>query len=161
VQADLVPSPDLRNARLCLWASWALLLGAAMLVVRAAWPAAADDADALASAPASARQLPPMPGGRPDLQPLIVKLAGRTLIRPAQVQAAVKTDGTAERLLKLLKLQGIVRIGDTSVAYIQVEKEGVKTVREGETVLDFVVERIEPNKVVLNLQGVVVTLGAR
>ena len=155
--ADLRFTPQLRNARLCLWGASGLLLASCGLLALAAWPAAA--ADPTASTPAAGRQLAPMPTTQPHLQPLLVKIAGRTLIRPAQVQAAVQADGTAERLLKMLKLQGVVQIGETTVAYVHVEKEGVKTVRQGDTILDFTVEKVEPNKVMLNLQGVVVTLG--
>jgi hypothetical protein len=130
-----------------------LLLGAA-----GALPVASADPPAT-PAGAGAGRLEPMPAGRADLQPLLVKMSGRTLIRPAQVQAAVKTDGTAERLLKQLKLLGVVRIGDTSVAYIQIENEGVKAVRVGDRVLEFVVECVEPRKVTLSLNGVTVPLG--
>jgi hypothetical protein len=160
MQANLRSTPQLRKARACLWGAAGVLAVASLLLLRTAGALPAGDASvATIRPPGGGRPLEPMPAGRADLQPLLVKFAGRTLIRPAQVQAAVKTDGTAERLLKQLKLQGVVRIGDTSVAYIQVEKEGVKAVRAGDAVLEFVVESIEPKKVTLSLQGVKFTLG--
>jgi hypothetical protein len=106
----------------------------------------------------SGGSLEPLPTSRSVLQPLLARMAGTVLIRPAAVQAAVKNDGTADRLLKKLKLQGIVQMGQDRVAYVQVEKEGVKTVRKGQTILDFAVDSIEPGKVTLSLQGVVVVL---
>lgn len=97
---------------------------------------------------------------RAEIEPLLARLAGMPLIRPAQVQAAVKNDGSAERLLKKLKLQGVVQVGSELVAYIQVDDGGkvVRSIHSGQTVLDFNVENIEPGKVTLSLQGVVVVL---
>jgi hypothetical protein len=103
----------------------------------------------------------PIPAGGIDLRPLLVKVTGRTLIRPAEVQAAVKSDGTAERLVKQLKLEGVVTMGGTSVAYIRVKQDGLKAVREGDSVLEFSVKRVEPDKVTLSLQGVTVPLDNR
>ena len=93
-----------------------------------------------------------------DVQPLLLKMAGVRLIKPSQVQAAVKDSGAAQRLAKKLKLQGVVQMPNGLVAYIKVDNEGVKSVREGGKVLDFVVDRIEPGKVTVSLQAVVVTL---
>ena len=94
-----------------------------------------------------------------NLRPLLIKLATSELLRPAQLQAAVKDDGTAQQLLKSLKLQGIIEMEQKNVAYIQVEKQGVKTVRVGETISEFTVEKIEPNRVTLSYRGVIVILG--
>lgn len=110
------------------------------------------------NAAAQARRLAPIPADRPNLEPLLAKIAGSRLIRPASIQAAVKDDGSAQRLLKSLKLQGVVQMGENPVAYIQVEKQGIQTVQVGQSVLDFTVEKIEPGRVTLSLQGVVVTL---
>lgn len=104
------------------------------------------------------RQLRPLPTTSGDIEGLLVKMAGVRLIRPAQVRAAVKDTGLAKRLLKRLKLQGVVDMGGEAVAYIQIEKQGVATVKRGQTIMDFVVEKIEPGKVTLSLQGVVVEL---
>lgn len=93
-----------------------------------------------------------------DLGPLLVRLAGSELIRPARLQAAVKDDGTAMRLAKQLKLQGIIQTGDTHVAYIQVEKQKLEVVRDGDAILEFIVEKVEPHRVTLTLRGVTVTL---
>lgn len=93
-----------------------------------------------------------------DIQALLRSMAGRRLIRPSQVQAAVKDTGLADRLAKKLKLQGIVQMGGTLVAYIQVEKQGVKGVRQGDQILDFRIEKIESGKVTLSLQGIQIVL---
>lgn len=105
-----------------------------------------------------AGQFRPLPLREYDTGPLLARIAGMRLIRPTQAQAAVKDSGAAKQLAKNLKLHGVVETGGELVAYIQVEKQGVKTVRKGETVLDFTVERIEPAKVLLSLQGVEVWL---
>jgi hypothetical protein len=93
-----------------------------------------------------------------QVEPLLAKMAGRRLVRPAQVQAAVKDTGAAARLLAKLNLQGVVDIGGELVAYIQVDKRSVKTVRKGEKVLELTVEEIQPGSVKLSLEGVVVEL---
>src|SRR4051812_45987071 len=105
------------------------------------------------------RTLPPLPHAGQDLQPLLVAMAGNNIIRPAQVQAAVKDDGAAQRLLAKLNLQGVIQMGDDLVAYIQVEKGGVQTVKQGGSIIGLTVEKVEPSRVTLSLQGVLVTLG--
>jgi len=107
---------------------------------------------------AGGTELPALPETGKDLKPLLVKMAGVRLIKPPQVQAAVKDTGAAAKLVKKLALQGVVRMGDELVAYISVVKEGVKTVRRGGHVLEFVVEDVAPGKVTLSLQGVQVVL---
>lgn len=99
-----------------------------------------------------------LPAVGEDLQPLLAAMAGNNIIRPAQVQAAVKDDGAAEKMLAKLNLQGVIQMGDDLVAYVQVEKGSVQTVKTGDKLLSFVVEKVEPSKVSLSLQGVVVTL---
>ncbi len=94
----------------------------------------------------------------PDLGPLFAKMAGRRLIKPSQIKAAVKNTGAAARLLKKLKLQGIVQMGGNSIAYIKVEKKGVKSIRQGDKLLEFVVTKVKSNHVVLELDGVEVEL---
>ena len=98
------------------------------------------------------------PVDAPDVSLLLETMAGRRLIRPSQVQAAVKDKGVAARLVKKLKLQGVLRMGDTLVAYIAVKDQGVQTLREGEMILEFLVKSIEPGKVTLSLEGVEVVL---
>ena len=90
---------------------------------------------------------------------LVLRMAGRRLLRPAQVKAAVKDTGTAARLARKLRLQGVVRMGDRLNAYVEIQNQGVRAVGEGDKVLDFVVKRIEPGKITLSLQGVEVVLG--
>ena len=109
---------------------------------------------------AAERALPMLPVMREegDLRALLARTAGRHLIRPAQVQPAVKDSGDAQRLLKRLKLQGVVEIGSDMTAYIQLDKKEVKSVARGEKVLGFDVESIEPGKVTLSLEGVRVYL---
>ena len=93
-----------------------------------------------------------------DVDALLSRTAGRPLVRPPQIQPAVKDTGAAARLVRKLKLQGIIQKGDILVAYIRVGKQGVKTVREGEKVLDFVVKEIKAGRVTLLLEGVQVEL---
>ncbi len=133
-----------------------LALSAVLMVLSAVIPIGAD---VEASSVASVRQLQPLPKIRANLEPLVAKMAGRHLIKPSQVQAAVKDTGIAQRLAKKLKLQGVVQVGTDLIAYVSVEKQGTKTVRQGEKLLDFVVQKIEPGKVTLSLQGVQVVLG--
>ena len=94
----------------------------------------------------------------PDLDALLREMAGRRLIRPSQGLAAVKDSGAASKLLSKLKLQGVVRTTDRLVAYVQIDKQGTKTVRTGDKLLDFVVKDIESGKVTLSLEGVEVSL---
>ena len=94
-----------------------------------------------------------------DVDTLLVMMAGRPLIRPPQIRAAVKDTGAAARLLKKLKLHGVIRMENELIAYIQISQERVKALRKGEKVLEFVVQTIEPGKVTLSLEGVEVTLG--
>lgn len=105
------------------------------------------------------RSVSPLPSTRPNLRPLLARVAGTPLIRPAQAVSAVKDDGTAARLVKRLKLQGITQLNGEMVAYVQVEKEGSKTVRRGDALLEFVVESVEEGRVTLSLRGVQVVLG--
>ena len=66
--------------------------------------------------------------------------------------------------MKRLKLQGVVHIGVEVIAYIEVGEDGakgkatVRRVREGENVLSFTVETIEPGSVTLMLDGVLTKL---
>ena len=102
---------------------------------------------------------PVVPSGGRNIESLMASIAERPLIRAPQVQAAVKDSGAAARLAKMLKFQGVVNMGGESVAYINVDKSGVKSVRKGQKILEFVVERIESGGVVLSLDGVEVNLG--
>jgi len=89
---------------------------------------------------------------------LLKAVAGRRLIRPAQVQAAVKDNGAAQRLLERLKLQSLVSLGGQSAAYVNVKGEGVQSVRAGGRLLDFQVESIDSSGLTLTLDGVQVKL---
>lgn len=99
-----------------------------------------------------------IPHGQPELSPLMHQMAGRRLIKPAQIKAAIKDTGVAGRLAKKLKLQGIVQMGGKAVAYVKVEKQGVKSVRQGDKLLEFLVEKIEPGRVILDLDGIQIQL---
>lgn len=137
-------------------AAWGILMLAAVLLLMAIlWPI---EPQGEARDVSSMNSLPFRSDLQQDLRPLLVKMAGVRLIRPAQIQAAVKDTGTAKALLAKLKLQGVVRMGDDFVAYIQVEGQSSQSVREGGSVLDFVVQGVEPGKVTLALQGVQVEL---
>ncbi len=100
-----------------------------------------------------------VPDGRRDLARLLDQAAGADLIKPAQIQAAVKDTGAAARLVRQLTLKGVVQIGGELVAYIEVKDQGVKSVNKGQKILEFVVKDMEPGKVVLDLDGVEVQLG--
>ena len=93
-----------------------------------------------------------------DEQGLTQTVAGRRLIRPAQVQAAVKDNGAAQRLLERLKLQSLVKMGGEMVAYVNVKGEGVQSVRTGGQLLDFRVDGIAAGGLKLSLDGVDVLL---
>lgn len=97
-------------------------------------------------------------GSSPSLPPLLAQLVSRKLIQPAQVKAAVKDSGAAEKILQKLKLQGVVQLGNEAIAYIQVEKQGTVKVRRQEKILGLEVIRIEPGRVTLSLEGVEVVL---
>ncbi len=96
--------------------------------------------------------------GTPSIGPLKAQIARRRLIRPPEVKAAVKDSGAAQRLLDQLKLHGVVRMEREYVAYVEVDKRGVRAVRKGEKLLEFIVESVAPGRVVLSLQGVEVIL---
>jgi hypothetical protein len=126
-----------------------LLLGAALLVpLRVATPS--NQGSSMPATEADAR----LPVG------LLEKIAGRRhLIRAALVQAAVRDNGAAQKLLATLKLQGVIRIGSQYVAYVAVDKGGTATVHQGDSLSRFMVDKIEPGHLLLSLDGVTVTLG--
>ncbi len=85
-------------------------------------------------------------------------IAGRALLQPTNAQAAVKDDGAAARLLKRLKLRGVVKMGPQFVAYVQIRADGrkpntSKRVRAGDHLGDLRVEKIEPGKVLLTFES--------
>jgi hypothetical protein len=94
-----------------------------------------------------------------NTEALLALSAGRDLVRPSQVVAAVKDNGTAAKLLAQLKLTGLTAEGDRPTAYITIDKIGFQTVHVGDRVLEFHVDEISPKGVRLSLDGVVVTLG--
>jgi hypothetical protein len=151
-----LPATKRYMGRLMIGAIALLVLAAILVVASAVLPIRVD---VEAHRPIAPRGIQPLTGATPDLKPLLARMAGTPLIKPAQVQAAVKDTGAAERLLKSLKLQGVVQMGPDLVAYIAVEKQGTKSVRRGEKVLDFVVKEIESGRVTLTLEGVEVILG--
>lgn len=111
--------------------------------------------------PSRARAFVPLgpPQSEMDDAIKILQARPRALIRPAQVQAAVKDTGAAAQLAKRLKLQGVVALNGEYVAYVDVQEQGVKAVRVGEPLLDFVIKDVTPGKVTLSLEGVEVVLG--
>jgi len=133
-----------------------LLLAAVGLAIAACLVPVAIDEESMA---ASRHQLVPrMTGVSLDERQLTQAVAGRRLIRPAQVQAAVKDNGAAQRLLERLKLQSLVQMGGEPVAYVRVKGEGVQSVRAGGRILDFRVDKITAGGLTLSLDGVVVLL---
>lgn len=126
-----------------------------LLVFASVAPIAGSNRSANRSAQPS---VPEFQGPVADTHSLLTKVAGSRLIRPAQVQAAVKDTGAAQRLLERLKLQSVVNMNGEPVAYVRVNKNGVQSVRAGGRLLDFLVESVKPGEVKLSLDGVVVTL---
>jgi hypothetical protein len=101
----------------------------------------------------------PLPGLKLDLQPVLGEIAKRQLICPAQVQAAVRDTGAAQRLAQQLKLQGVVAVAGEPVAYIQVKDGAVRSVRTGDQLLEFTVKEVKASgTVTLLLDGVEVQL---
>ena len=119
------------------------------------WQIESADGDSQA---ARRKRFVPSPATPRDVDALLVKMAGRVLIRPAQVKAAVKDTGAAARLVKQLKLRGVVEMPDGLVAYIELASEGVRDVRKGDRVLVFEVKDLQPGAVTLTLDGVEVQL---
>ena len=132
-----------------------LALSIVLVILAVAMPI---EANIEVSSIVSERQLQSLPQAKQDIKPFLARIAGRYLIKPSQVRAAVKDSGAAQRLVKKLTLQGIVQIGSDLIAYIGVDKQGTKTVRQGEKLLDFVVQDVKPGKVTLTLEGVEVIL---
>jgi len=139
------------------WSAWyacfgvGLSLAAASLVVAAAVAPMVDEQDALSG---DARRIPPLPQPGESIGPLLAKASSTRLIMPAQVQAAIKDNGAAEKMLARLKLQGVVQIGNESIAYVVVEKEGIKTLRKGDQLLSFTVESVSAGRVQLSYEGI-------
>ena len=145
-----------RYANLFLLVSITLLvLSVGMVIVAWTLPIKADVA---LEGTEIARDLGSWEAAEPQMEHLLVQIASRRLIKPSQVKAAVKDSGTAEQLLKKLKLRGVVKMGASRIAYISIEKQGTKKVQQGDKLLGFVIENITMGKVTLSLQGVEVIL---
>lgn len=127
------------------------VLGVAAMVAAAGWPIPGD-ADLNSSGAVS--RVPEAAEAAVSSSELARAVAGRRLIRPSQVRAAVKDTGLAARLLERLKLQSVVQMRGEPVAYVKVENAGVTSVRAGGRLLDFEVRQVEPDRVVLVLEGV-------
>ncbi len=147
---------DLRRSRalakrMMVCGSLLLALSLVMLLVALAYPI---EFDTQGRNTTRRRQVTLLTAPKRQTGLLLKKMAGRRLMRPSQIQAAIKDDGRAERLLKALKLQGVVQMGDDYVAYVQIDKRGVRAIRRGEAILGFSVQNVEPGKVTLSLEGV-------
>lgn len=151
-------------ARRFAWVGVVALAASAVLLVAAAVAPIGEAAGG--NAAAARRRVPEVASPDADVRSLEVKLAGSKLIRPAQVQPAVKDAGAAQKLLERFKLQSVVQMGGEPVAYVRVAQGGgggagaaaVQTVRRGGRLLDFSVEEVEPGRVRLSLEGVLVDL---
>ena len=93
-----------------------------------------------------------------ELKPLLEKMMLQRLIRPAQIQAAVKDDGLAQKLVKKLKLQGIVLQNEHYIAYVRLPDKRTARIRDNDMIIDFNVDRITSQSVTLSLNGVQVEL---
>ena len=128
-----------------------LALGCAAMATAAWWPipekVSISDSD-------RASRVPTARPSQVSAAELARAVAGRRLVRPSQVRAAVKDTGLAAKLLERLKLQSVVQMRGEPVAYVKVENVGVKSVQGGGRLLDFEVRSVEPGRVVLTLEGV-------
>ncbi len=104
------------------------------------------------------RSLVSLPEDASDPQVVLAVMAGRRLIKSPEVQAAVKDRGAAKKMLEELDLHGVVHVKGELTAYIRVQGGDVKSVRVGDTIQEFRVEKILPGRVVLTFEGVVVEL---
>jgi hypothetical protein len=89
-----------------------------------------------------------------EVKDVLARMAGRRLVRPARIIAAVKDTGAAERLVKRLKLQGVISMGGKNVAYVQVDGKRTVSVRENEKLMEMVVQKIDSGSVLFSLDGV-------
>lgn len=133
----------------------ALLAGLVCVAVAGLAPVDGDAANTVATA---GQRVPRLAGQGVAMAPLLRQVAGSQLIRPAQIQAAVKDTGTAKRLLERLKLQSVVAMRGEPMAYVRVKDGGVRSVRKGDHLLEFYVEEVAAGEVRLTLEGVAVTL---
>ena len=141
--------------RLKLVGQVAVVLAACGLVFALLWPLESADGGPQTT---EGKRFVPWTSSARDVDAMLVKMAGRPLIRPAQVKAAVKDTGVAARLAKQLRLHGVVEMPDGLVAYIEVATEGVKDVRKGDRILGFDIKDLQPGEVTLTLEGVEVQL---
>ncbi len=145
-------------------ARWLACVGVALVVLAAgalswaiATPLDSGEEEMLAASAARPGLASPAPR---DVDVLLRKIAGRRIIRAAQDVPTVMDPGLAGRLLKKLALEGVVSVGGKTRAYVRVEGgSGARCVTEGQKLLEFVVEKINPDEVVLSLDGVIVKLG--
>ena len=107
-----------------------------------------------------AQRVPVLPPQRPPSDDLQRRIARRIepLVRPLRGIAAVKDDGTAAKMARRLKLQGIVKMRGEYVAYVRVDGKSVAKIGQGGTILEFSVVRVEESSVVLSREGVQVAL---
>ena len=158
-------TPERRFIEVMLRAALAVcVLAGLLLVAAAAYPIEAGVNTDLQTND----DLRPLPPTDSNIQPLVRLMAGSRLIRPSQVQPAVKDNGAAQRMLEQLRLTGILELGGDRVAYIEVLKGGQKggaaetrAVRTNEKILEFTVDAVEQDQVTLNLEGVIVPLRYR
>ncbi len=156
MEDELTTYISIRNADRFMWIGIAVAV--VFLAVLLSAPFVPIDSDVKLSEQRSISGIKPLTRDPQEMGGLLQQISGRHLIRPAQIQAAVKNTGVAAQLVKRLKLLGIARMKDNLVAYIQVDTGRVATVRKGETILDFIVEDIQSGKVALSLDGVNVVL---
>lgn len=142
--------------RFCTWSVVLSLVVSASAIAAAIWMPINVDRTNIET---GTKQVAIIPTGRRQMSPVLAEMAGRQLIRPAQIRAAVKDTGAAQRLLKELNLQGVIQMGGELAAYIRVKGGGVQSVKKGDKILEFDVVEVTQGKVKLSLQGVEVQLG--
>ena len=148
------PNWNRRSHHAATAAGIAWLLSLAFLV----WTAthSIGDTNVLKTAP---RPLQTRPPPSPHSEQFRVALNGRTLIRPPQIEAAIKKTGTAAKLANKFRLHGVASIGGEYVAYLHEPSTGTTPVRVGDSIQVFDISEVTATSVVLSLDGERVRIG--
>lgn len=100
-------------------------------------------------------EVPRIYAGSSELRNVASTIAGRRLVRPPRLDAAIVDTGAAAKALELLTLQSVVMEGASPFAYVRVRDRGVVRVTLGDHVLSFRVESISPGVIELSMDGAI------
>jgi len=107
----------------------------------------------------AAQQVPVLLPERPPSDDLQRRIARRPEpLLGLRGKGPVKNDGTADKMARRLKLQATAKMRGEYVAYVCVDGKSVAKIRQGGTILEFSVVRVEASSVVLSREGVQVVL---